>query len=103
MNAKDSRSRTQRKVNLAESYGKKWIRNYSPNRGVYFRIEEEVSSFHSGQEYQSLVLFSHDSNLIRGTNVRPSVSQSVCLSVCQQYVKIAYKQQSPVIHESHPF
>ena len=69
MNAKDSRSRTQRKVNLAESYGKKWIRNYSPNRGVYFRIEEEVSSFHSGQEYQSLVLFSHDSNLIRGTNV----------------------------------
>ena len=47
MNAKDSRSRTQRKVNLADHYGKKWIRNYSPNRGVYWKIEEEVSFFHS--------------------------------------------------------
>ena len=40
--------------------------------------------------------FSHDSNLT-STNV----SLSVCQSVTDQYVEIAYEQQS-VIHDSHP-
>ena len=58
MNAKDSRSRTQRKVNLADHYGKKWIRNYSPNRGVYLKLKEEVSSIHSGEEFLVIFLIS---------------------------------------------
>ena len=29
-------------------------------------------------------------------------STNVSLSVCLQYVEIACKQKSPVIHESHP-
>ena len=48
-----------------------------------------------------LILFSRDSDLT-STNVSLSVRLSVSPSVCHQYVKIAYKQQSPVIHESLP-
>ena len=43
-------------------------------------------------------IFSCDSNLT-STNVRLSVSPSVT----KQCIEIAYKQQSPVIHESHPW
>ena len=41
--------------------------------------------------------FSHDSDFLTSTNV----SLSVSLYVTDQYVEIAYEQQS-VIHESHP-
>ena len=44
--------------------------------------------------------FSHDSDLT-STNVSLSVCLSIRQSVTDQYVEIAYEQQS-VIHESHP-
>ena len=65
--------------------------------------KEEISVWTLPTEINFLkdLIFSRDSDLT-STNVSLSVCLSVRQSVRHQYVEIAYKQQSPVIHESLP-